>query len=266
MTVSTCTHRIALALTLVLLATLIACQSASVSNDSKPETFATPPTANELWAVAVTNGEDLSSFYANEAIRINPDGSYLEGAAAIAEYWSDEGQAIDTTFVIASEAAGQEAAFAYEIVATQSKDGALHRHLVIWNQQEEARTRVLEFSARLQKESLPAASTLDAFRAQWISRCNAHNAYELVANSYTPNALYYNHKPLVIGTEAIAKEYAYMNNPKYQLQLSPLAVEMISESLALEIGQCSGSYGGKYVLIWQKNEAGVWQVLFDSNI
>jgi hypothetical protein len=55
-----------------------------------------------------------------------------------------------------------------------------------------------------------------------------------------------------------------MNNPTYQLTLTPIAVEAAGKDIAFEIGQCSGSYGGKYILVWQKI-GNNWKVLFDSN-
>ena len=70
---------------------------------------------------------------------------------------------------------------------------------------------------------------------------------------------------MVVGRENLIPLYSYMNNPNYELTLHPISVEAVSETLVLEIGQCKGSYGGKYILIWQKTTEG-WQVLFDANL
>ena len=56
-----------------------------------------------------------------------------------------------------------------------------------------------------------------------------------------------------------------MNNPKYSLNLTPIVLELVNERIAIEIGQCSGSYNGKYVLVWEKTKDGQWKVLFDAN-
>ncbi|MEM6697813.1 MAG: hypothetical protein AAF599_05420, partial [Bacteroidota bacterium] len=88
----------------------------------------------------------------------------------------------------------------------------------------------------------------------------------LVEQLYTDNAIYYNHKPVVVGTERITAEYSYMNNPDYSLKLVPLTVEPANKNIVFEIGQCSGSYNGKYVLIWKKVADGVWKILLDSNV
>jgi hypothetical protein len=83
---------------------------------------------------------------------------------------------------------------------------------------------------------------------------------------YTPNTLYYNHRPLLRGRAALEKEYAYMKAPDYQLTLTPWYVVPVSEHLVIEMGQCSGSYGGKYLIVWQEQVPGVWQVLLDANL
>lgn len=265
MTVNTRTLFLYFALLSVLLITISACQTAPVTDNKEEKVATISLTDNALWANAIAQGDDLTAFYTDEAVHIAPDGSYMEGSTAISSYWSGEGKfVLDTTLTLAAEEAGRETKYAYEIEAIQAEDGTAYRQFIIKAQED--KRRVLEFSARAQIEDRPAATVLDTFRSQWINRCNAHNAYELVAGSYTPNALYYNHKPLVIGTEAIAEEYSYMNRPKYELYLDPIVVEMVSQNLAYEIGQCSGSYGGKYMLVWQRNNAGEWQVLFDSNI
>lgn len=102
-------------------------------------------------------------------------------------------------------------------------------------------------------------------RKEWMELCNAHNASTLVNEMYAKEALYYNHKPLIRGREALAKEYSYMNREKYHLRLNPQTVTPVNEKLVFEIGQCSGSYRGKYIIIWGK-EKGSWNILFDSNI
>ncbi|MEL6276528.1 MAG: hypothetical protein AAFU03_15630, partial [Bacteroidota bacterium] len=103
-------------------------------------------------------------------------------------------------------------------------------------------------------------------RNAWIDLCNQHDAQQLVDSLYAKNAIYYNHRPVVIGRETIGQTYQYMNDERYQLTLTPIQVEAVNDSLVYEIGQCSGSYGGKYVIIWQLGRDGVWRVILDSNI
>ena len=96
--------------------------------------------------------------------------------------------------------------------------------------------------------------------------CNAHNVPELVEQLYTEDALYYNHKPIIKGTESIIQEYDYMNKPDYQLKLEPRAIEIVNSEMVYEIGQCVGSYSGKYILIWKMVGPGEWKIFLDSNI
>lgn len=117
------------------------------------------------------------------------------------------------------------------------------------------------------KEELKVNFTkIDERRAEWIKYCNLHNARNLVENLYSEKAIYFNHKPLIVGREAIIEDYRYMNNPTYNLHLAPLHLHVISDQIIFEIGQCSGSYNGKYVLVWEKEADGQWWIAMDSNI
>jgi hypothetical protein len=57
-----------------------------------------------------------------------------------------------------------------------------------------------------------------------------------------------------------------MEREQYHLTLTPIFIEPVSATMVYEIGQCSGSYGGKYILIWQREQDGKWRILLDSNI
>jgi ketosteroid isomerase-like protein len=96
--------------------------------------------------------------------------------------------------------------------------------------------------------------------------CNANNAKALVTQLYSNNTIYFNHKPIVKGTADLIKEYSYMNNKNYHLNLQPLIVKVVNARFAFEIGQCSGGYNGKYILIWKKHADGNWKIFIDSNI
>ncbi|MEQ9373718.1 MAG: hypothetical protein RIG68_00945 [Imperialibacter sp.] len=153
----------------------------------------------------------------------------------------------------------------YEIVTFKAGDES-YTQLIIWNQKNGGPLRELEVIGRSVNQGNVTAEVLDAPRAKWIRLCNEHDPLKLVAELYTADAMYYNHKPMIVGTEAIAKEYWYMGNSSYQLSLTPIVIEMVNPDLAFEIGQCSGSYNGKYVLVWKKSADKGWQVALDSNI
>ena len=106
---------------------------------------------------------------------------------------------------------------------------------------------------------------IEAARKKWMELCNAHDPTQLVAQVYMEDAFYFNHKPPIRGTQAITEEYQYMASPDYNLTLMPLYLMPVQADLAYEIGQCVGSYGGKYAIIWKKVASGEWKVLLDSN-
>lgn len=153
----------------------------------------------------------------------------------------------------------------YEILKMRATTGG-YAQLVVWKETGDKKQREVEVLARYGSSSAGVAAEIDEARQRWIELCNSHQPAALVSAMYTAKAMYYNHRPLEQGTESITREYAYMANPKYSLQLTPLISEVIHDRLVFEIGQCSGSYGGKYVLVWLKNEEGQWQVAFDTNI
>ncbi|WP_235295013.1 Cif family virulence factor [Portibacter lacus] len=127
-------------------------------------------------------------------------------------------------------------------------------------------TQVLLEWIEINNDTLQDLDPIDLKRKEWIRTCNQHNAEELVRNFYASDALYYNHKPLIQGTDAIIAEYSYMNNPNYSLNLVPLIVEAVNHNVVFEIGRCEGSYHGKYILIWEKNKNDSWLVKFDANL
>jgi len=108
-------------------------------------------------------------------------------------------------------------------------------------------------------------SAIDKSRLEWMSFCNSHEAKKLVKELYTPDAYYYNRGRLLKGTDALVTEYSYMNMPSYTLKLTPKHIVAVSSNTVYEIGQCSGSYPLPYMLVWQKQENGKWQILMDSN-
>jgi ketosteroid isomerase-like protein len=139
-----------------------------------------------------------------------------------------------------------------------------HNFMIMFlNKEKEAGIEFLVIIKRSSSKNSPAA--MDMARTKWMELCNSHQASELVHQLYSPNAYYYNRGRLLQGREAITKEYQYMNSPNYGLTLTPKHIVRVSTEYAFEIGQCSGSYNKPYMLLWQKQPGGSWQVLMDSN-
>ena len=221
--------------------------------------------AHQKWMHLLNSNVDaLGELYLEDALKINGAGEVLEGALAIVENYRSQAFYIDSISTSQKYTALLDSTVSYEIGRFWTPDQTFY-HLIIWRKNNGILKRELEFITPIgPKEN--AQDEITVSRKEWMALCNAQDAEKLVSESYTENALYYNHKPLVIGRDAIAVEYQYMNNPEYALKLNPLIVEPVNATLAFEIGQCSGSYPGNYIIVWQKGEDGRWRVLLDSNI
>lgn len=249
---------------------VFSCQSEVSSKDEATKSSSSLSvesiTPNQKWATVINSQIDsLESLYTEKAVKIKADGTVINGRKEIVEDWRKAGLAIDSFSLIQNIIANKKSTYEYEISAFWTKDKRQYKQLVIWNNNDGKKLKELEMVVEV-SEIEPDITAIDSQRANWIRLCNLHNAQDLVTQVYTPNSIYYNHKPVVIGRELITKEYGYMNNEKYQLMLNPIIVEPVNENLVFEIGQCAGSYRGKYILVWQKMDNGDWQILMDSNI
>ncbi len=220
---------------------------------------------NHLWKTSINENNSLNELYESIAVKANEEGVTVNGISDITSIWSADEIEINSIYSTFQITADSRNRYIYSIGGFNNSEGESFKHLLIWTTKDDAPKRELEFVApsTLDIEMDPI---LDERRTEWMEYCNGKDVEGLVSNLYADNAIYYNHRPVLIGREALIREYQYMSNPNYSLTLSPLHVEMVTESLAYEIGQCEGSYNGKYMLIWQKNEAGEWRILLDSNI
>jgi ketosteroid isomerase-like protein len=221
---------------------------------------------NTNWMLAINSKADfISNMYTENAIKIYPDASYVSGNKAIGEYYQKTNSTINDiradTIILANETRAIE----YELGEYYDKNYQPYKHLIIWITKDGKRKRDFEFVVAV-KPSKNVSHEIDQRRNQWMELCNAHNANALITEMYSENTLYYNHKPLIIGRDSLINEYAYMNNEKYSLTLTPIVSEQVNENHVIEIGQCKGGYGGKYIIVWKKNNSGKWEVFIDSNV
>jgi len=221
--------------------------------------------SNQKWMQAINdkNIELLSSLYTENAMVLSSNGVDLANRNDILELVPN------SDFVVKSVSTTKRIeandSYDYEIGSFINKDDGLAKHLIIWNTSNNEDKRELEFIMETDGSNVDLKE-IDKQRANWMTLCNAHDAKALIENVYSENTMYYNRGRLLIGRNDLVNEYAYMNNEQYQLTLNPILVEPVSETIVYEFGQCKGSYNGKYILVWQKNAQGIWQVLFDSNI
>ncbi len=247
---------------------LFACQATPGSAPKEEERASLPDLPSQAFHLAWQQslegptgyGTDL---YTPQALSINEQGEVVREGVNILQAHRQSWGKVDSLQTIRRVLAN--APYEYEIGSFRTDEPRQYQHLIIWKREAEDKKRELEFIATV-GETESDNTDIDAQRAAWMDLCNQHDAAQLVTELYTEDALYYNHKPLVAGREAISQEYQYMNRENYRLHLEPILLQRVNENLAFEIGQCLGSYGGKYILIWQKQESGKWQVLFDSNI
>ncbi len=209
--------------------------------------------------------DSLIALYAQNSIKILNNGEIIEGNEQIIDYILSDSLKLVSIKSDTLILAHKEKAIEYEISESIYTNHEKYKTLAIWQTKNKKRKRLLEFVIKTE----PVKNTLEALnnrRDLWMSLCNKHDAKKLIEELYSKSTLYYNHKPMIRGRERLIDEYQYMNNENYQLSLQPEIVDRINENFIFEIGQCSGSYNGKYILIWKKDKYGKWSIFFDSNI
>ncbi len=220
---------------------------------------------NELWQKTLNENLDIADLYLPSAYKLDMGGINAFSSSGIATKYAPRDFKIDSVYIDKRIQANNKGEKFYEIGGFHTSDGMEIKHLIIWDVTDSTLKRELEF---FEKVSDPAMdqSVLDERRSRWMELCNAHDVDGLVNDLYANKSMYYNHKPMIVGRRGIISEYQYMSNENYSLKLDPWIVQPVNENIAFEIGLCSGSYGGKYVLIWVKEEDGIWRILMDSNI
>ena len=218
-------------------------------------------TTNCTWKQFKNSKGSKGNTYTKNAVKVLENGTVLESMQQIVDFHQKENLTVDSIWTVFKTKANDQ--FSYEIGAFKS-GATTYKHLLITTLAESPK-RVFEFIA-IGTATNSDGKAIDQRRAKWMELCNQHDTRGLVEQLYAEHPLYYNHKPVIATREALITEYGYMENPKYSLELKPEHVESVTGKLAFEIGQCAGSYNGKYILIWQKDDKGVWYVLLDSNI
>lgn len=225
--------------------------------------------ANHIWQRLLNEQPThIQTHYTEQAITLTGKGRQISTAEERLQYLApllSPQQTVQSIEPVFCELANPNTDIRYDLSRIKPAVGPDYIQLVIWREANGQYLRELDFLAPL-APGRTDLTALDRARDKWIKLCNEHDATILVEQLYEPEALYYNHRPMIVGREQITKTYSYMNNEDYSLHLSPLVVQPVRKDLVLEIGQCSGSYGGKYILIWRRNAEGQWQIWMDSNV
>lgn len=223
--------------------------------------------ANDQWRELFNQApERLADLYRADAVMITTEGQVLTKPEERAAYWQEQSKSLRPVSSTSNRAQVKATPLVvYEINEISTTGQQPHRSIVIWQWDDDRLQRQLEFRAPATDTPLDSAG-IRAARDRWITLCNQHDAHALVSALYVPEAIYYNHKPLIRGIEAISEEYSYMDLPRYALSLTPLHLVPVNDTLAFEIGQCGGTYEGKYLFVWRKMPDGEWKIWLDSNV
>lgn len=244
------------------------CQEKSPTENQETEktTVESISDENQKWLTYVNSKSDLlDEIYAENAIKILENDQVIQGSTAIKKYLFAQNTMLQSIQTEAIVMANTRRKIEYELGSYTDKNGNTYVQIIIWQTGDSKRQRVLEFEA-LSDNNLSIPVDITMRRDQWIELCNAHNAAALINEMYSENTLYYNHKPILRGRDQVIVDYQYMNNEKYSLNLTPIHTKSVNQNFVFEIGQCSGSYNGKYIIIWKKNKENKWEVYLDSNI
>ncbi len=111
---------------------------------------------------------------------------------------------------------------------------------------------------------------LDKERTTWEELANAHDPLAHTNYSYAGGAVYLSGGRRNDGPEEIAQRYSYMENPAYSVYLEDIFLKRTSEGRVVEIGRYSigsrDSNGkGMYLIVWEKQPEGRWQIALDFN-
>jgi len=260
---------------ILLLYTILGCKEKTKENNSVQssniENTVTPKNkeiniANERWKDYINQKSDsLSTLYTEHAVKVFEEGNTIVGSGLIKDHYNSGSYSISSIHSDKVILANQKRGLEYEMGEYVDQDNSKFKHITIWESKNSNRKRVFEFSAKIENSDIDLTAIKDR-RDLWMKLCNEHNAEALINEMYSENTIYFNHKPLVIGRKGLIQDYQYMNNEKYKLVLNPIIVDQISADFVFEIGQCVGSYNGKYIIVWRKNGDGKWEVFIDSNI
>jgi ketosteroid isomerase-like protein len=221
--------------------------------------------SNCVDAINNKNVETIKDCYLPESIKIISSDSILSGPAGIAEFYALQSEGIKSISSLFIVKANKEKNIDYEIIKYETLNGKLYAQLVIWRVKNGVKFREFEFVSEISEKTHTNEKSITEKRNLWVELCNAHTPVNLVNALYISNSIYFNHKPIIRGHENLFEEYAYMKDTNYRLTLHPLKMFFVNDNLVYEIGQCEGTYNGKYMLVWKKESDGEWRVFIDSN-
>lgn len=118
--------------------------------------------------------------------------------------------------------------------------------------------------------SLDIENVLNRERTSWEEKANAHDPLAHTNYSYAEESVYFSGGRRNDGPEEIAERYSYMENPSYSVYLEDIYLKRNSAKRVVEIGRYSiGSRDSKgkgmYLIVWEEQSNGQWQIALDFN-
>lgn len=223
--------------------------------------------ANDSWMKGYNqkNAGEVQEHYTDNAIFFAEKGVFLKGNKEISNYYTGNFHYLSVINRIVVNARYMETLdMVYEIGCMETEKKVEYPYIVIWTRTNGVWLREFEMVARKTTCEL-ATDELNKAREKWMRICNSHDAQKLVDSMYTREAYYYNRGRVLQGRDNLSREYSYMNDIHYCLTLEPASILAVQSGLVFEIGKCSGTYNGHYVLKWEKEANGEWMVSLDSN-
>jgi len=105
---------------------------------------------------------------------------------------------------------------------------------------------------------------ITAMRDLWQKHSNDNRPDLVVKEVYASDAYYLNRGNLLNDPNSIIKEYGYMLQPSWTIELVEAGSLRVSEDCSIEVGTYAEGRG-QYLLIWRKTTDGNWKISLDFN-
>ena len=138
--------------------------------------------------------------------------------------------------------------------------------LIAWRKKGEHYLKEFETIIKIEPQKISfEPEILNEQRRNWEKYSNAHDPAGLLENVYSPDSYYFNNGKIDQGRETITERYDYMKNQSWNIRLEAKGLIPVSEDVVLEIGKYYSTGEGQYLLIWEKQSTGTWQIKLDFN-
>lgn len=138
--------------------------------------------------------------------------------------------------------------------------------LIAWRKKGEQYLKEFETIIKIEPHNINFdPEILNKQRRNWEKYSNAHDPGGLLENVYSSDSYYFNGGKIDLGRETITERYGYMKNQNWNIRLEAKGLIPVSEDVVLEIGKYYSTGEGQYLLIWEKQSTGAWQIKLDFN-